>query len=119
MEVQERRKEKRNDLSVKLMMSRLDRKDKKEVPIEVLDISKAGIGFICNEVLDKGAVYEADVTIWTGDVIHACIEIVRLSPQEGGNIYGGIFVGMPESDWCRIRVYETYKDYDESGKRKM
>lgn len=52
MEVQRKKKEKRNDLSVKLMMSRLDRKDK--VPIEVLDISKAGIGFICNEVLDKG-----------------------------------------------------------------
>lgn len=115
----ERRKEKRTDLSVKLFMNRLDTKDKEAVPIEVLDLSKAGIGFICEKVLEKGAVYEADVTIWTGDTIHAFIEIVRVSPQQGGNIYGGIFVGMPESDWCRIRVFETYQDFDENGKRKM
>lgn len=119
MEQNERRKEKRNDLSVKLFMNRLDSKLSKAIPIEVLDLSKAGIGFICSEELEKGSVYEADITIWTGDTIHAFIEIVRVSPQEGGNIFGGIFVGMPEADWCRIRVYETYQEFDESGKRKM
>lgn len=115
----ERRKEKRNDLSVRLLMKRLASKEPQAVPIEVLDISKAGIGFICTENLEKGSVYEADVTIWTGDSIHAFIEIVRVNQQEGGNIYGGIFVGMPESDWCRIVVYETYQDFDENGNRKM
>src|SRR5574344_2091785 len=111
----ERRKEKRTDLSVKLFMNRLDTKDKEAVPIEVLDLSKAGIGFICEKVLEKGAVYEADLKIWTGDTIHAFIEIVRVSEEVGGGIFGGLFIGMPESDWCRIRVYETYQEFQEKA----
>lgn len=107
----ERRKERRNDLSIRIKINRLDKADKSAIEVDVLDVSKAGIGFICDEELESGAIYEADIHIWTGDTIHAFIEIVRVSSQEGGGIYGGIFVGMPESDWSRIRVYETYQDY--------
>ncbi len=107
----ERRKERRNDLSIRIRINRLDKSDNEQILVDVLDVSKAGIGFISDTELESGAIYEADITIWTGDTIHAFIEIVRVSTQEGGGIYGGIFVGMPESDWSRIRVYETYQDY--------
>ncbi len=107
----ERRKERRNDLSIRININRLDQKEKNQITVDVLDVSKAGIGFISDVELESGAIYEADITIWTGDTIHAFIEIVRVSAQQGGGIYGGIFVGMPESDWSRIRVYETYQDY--------
>ena len=52
-------------------------------------------------------------------VIPAFINVVRVSHEVGGNIYGGIFIGMPESDWCRIGVYETYQEYDESHEHKL
>lgn len=113
MATNERRKERRNDLSIRIKINRLDKNSNEQILVDVLDVSKAGIGFISDTELESGAIYEADITIWTGDTIHAFIEIVRVSAQEGGGIYGGIFVGMPESDWARIRVYETYQDYAE------
>ena len=112
----ERRKYKRMDLDVRIKLTRVDNgQTPEEIPVEVLDISRAGIGFFCDRELVNGAVYQANIKIWTGDIISAFINLVRVSVQENGNIYGGIFVGMPEADWCRIGVYETFQDYDENG----
>ena len=115
MATNERRKERRNDLSIRIKINRLDKTSNEQILVDVLDVSKAGIGFISDTELESGAIYEADITIWTGDTIHAFIEIVRVSAQEGGGIYGGIFVGMPESDWSRIRVYETYQEFGDKN----
>ncbi len=114
MAVVERRRDVRYDLAIKISMTRLDQKEGKSIDVEVLDVSRTGIGFLCPDELENGAVYQAEIRIWTGDVIKAFIEIVRVSRQVGGIIYGGIFIGMPESDWCRIVVYETYQEYDHS-----
>ena len=111
---EERRKARRMDLDVRVTLSRVDNSEG-DISVEVLDISRAGIGFFCTKELVNGAVYKSDIKIWTGDVITAFINIVRVGRQENGNIYGGIFVGMPEADWCRIGVYETFQDYDDHG----
>lgn len=111
----ERRRAKRLDLQGVIILNRVDPNVTQRVSIDVIDISSSGIGFICDEKLDMGAVYEADLKIWTGDTIHAFIEIVRVSEEVGGGIFGGLFIGMPESDWCRIRVYETYQDFQEKA----
>ena len=100
----DRRKDKRHDLSVTVTLSKVGENEK--IPVEVLDVSRTGIGIY--RELDNGAVYQADLTIWTGDTIHAFINLVRVQQREEGSVYGGIFIGMPESDWSRIRVYETY-----------
>ena len=47
------------------------------------------------------------MTIWTKEVIHAFIEIVRIEKKKDTFEYGGIFVGMPEMDAQRIEVYDT------------
>ena len=108
----EKRRAKRMDLQANLLLREIGQSASKGVVrIDVLDLSQTGIGFICDSELNIGTTYEADIIIWTGDIIHAFIEIVRKSGEHGGFIYGGVFIGMPESDWCRIRVYETYKDY--------
>ena len=41
-----------------------------------------GVGFICTEKLDIGAVYEGYLTIWTKEVIHCFIEVVRIVKEE-------------------------------------
>ncbi len=46
-------------------------------------------------------------------MIPAFINVVRVSHEVGGNIYGGVFIGMPENDSCRIAVYETYQDFND------
>lgn len=106
--MEERRRNKRMELTSRLVVKRLDSDEKKELEIVILDVSKTGIGFECDQALAIGAVYEGFLTIWTKEVIHAFIEIVRIVKKEQGFEYGGIFVGMPELDAQRIEVYETF-----------
>lgn len=104
----ERRKNNRIELQSKLIMKRLDNAEQeREIDIEVEDVSKTGVGFFCTEALQIGAVYEGYLTIWTKEVLHAFIEIVRIEKRTDSYLYGGIFIGMPEMDAARIAVYET------------
>ncbi len=110
MDMEERRKSKRTDLASKLLVKRLDKGAQEEIGVEVMNVSKTGIGFSCEELLDMGAVYEAYLTIWTKEVIHAFIEIVRIEKNVDAYDYGGLFIGMPEVDLQRIEVYNTVAD---------
>lgn len=111
MENKERRRNKRIELESRLIIKRLDNGTKEEqVAIQVADISKAGLGFNCTLPLEIGAVYEAFLTIWTKEVIHAFVEIVRIEKLEDTFRYGGIFIGMPEMDAARIEIYDTVKN---------
>ena len=108
MPVNERRKSKRIELESRILIKRLDGgTDTEEVNIEIIDVSKTGVGFSCHKPLEIGAVYEAYLTIWTKEVIHAFIEIVRIIKEADTFSYGGIFIGMPEMDAARIAVYDT------------
>lgn len=104
---QERRKTKRTDLESRLVIKRLDGNSGNEVTIQIADVSKNGIGFECAEPLQIGEVYEAYLTIWTKEVIHAFLQIVRIELKDGVYSYGAIFIGMPEMDSARIEVYQT------------
>ena len=50
-----------------------------EVEIDVLDVSKTGVGFICSTPLTVGAVYETLLKIWNDDEIHAHTFLVLAS----------------------------------------
>lgn len=108
--MEERRKSKRTELKSKLLVKRLDSGEREEVGVEVLNVSKTGIGFYCDALLDMGAVYESYLTIWTKEVIHAFIEIVRIEKKGDTYEYGGLFIGMPETDLQRIDVYNIVND---------
>ncbi|MDE6940552.1 MAG: PilZ domain-containing protein, partial [Lachnospiraceae bacterium] len=69
--MEERRRSKRTDLHSRLLVKRIDTSGQEEIAVDVKNVSKTGIGFYCNEILDMGAVYEAYLTIWTKEVIHA------------------------------------------------
>jgi len=110
----DKRKSKRTELESKLVVSRLDKKDgETELSIDVLNISKTGIGFNCTSPLEIGAVYEGFLRIWTQEVIHAFIEIVRIEKKDNTFNYGGLFIGMPEMEAFRIGVYQTLKENGE------
>ncbi len=108
--MQERRKSKRTELHSVLVMKRLDNQDEQEVTIEVNDISKTGVGFVCEEPLAIGNVYESYLTIWTKEVLHAFLRIVRIEMIDGNFHYGAVFIGMPEMDAARIEVYQTINE---------
>lgn len=105
--VEERRRSNRRKLISKLVVKRLDGSGKEEVEIEIADVSKTGIGFKCSKLLDIGAVYESFLRIWTQEVIHAFLEIVRIEKREDSYSYGAVFIGMPETEAGRIEIYNT------------
>ena len=110
--MEERRRSQRRELKSKLLVKRLGTDQKEEVGVDVKNVSKTGIGFYCDEVLNIGSVYEAFLTIWTKEVIHAFIEIVRIEKEDNTFEYGGLFIGMPEMDLQRIDVYNVVADAD-------
>lgn len=108
--MEERRKNKRTVMRSRLIIKRLDDEKQEKVEIEIVDVSKTGVGFICDMPLTIGAVYESFLTIWTKEVLHAFVRIVRIELTESGFSYGAVFVGMPEVDAGRIEVYQTINE---------
>ncbi len=108
--MEERRRSRRTEMSSTLMVNRLDQGDMQEVSIDILDVSPEGVGFLCREVLNIGAVYESRLKIWTHEVLHAFLQIVRIEMKRDTYAYGAVFIGMSGSDAARIRVYQTVND---------
>lgn len=113
--MEERRKSNRRELTSKLIIKRLGGVDVDEtVEIDITDVSKTGIGFTCSKALEIGAVYESYLRIWTQEVLHAFLEIVRIEKRDAVFSYGGIFIGMPEMDAARIEVYDTVENMNQN-----
>lgn len=108
--MEERRKSKRSTLNSKLIIKRLDGVSHTEVGIEVTDVSKTGVGFVAKQPLNIGEVYESYLTIWTKEVLHAFLQIVRIELKGNEYAYGAVFIGMPEMDAARIEVYQTINE---------
>ena len=96
----------------KLVIKRMDDNSSQDVAIDIVDVSKSGIGFTCKEQLQIGAIYEGFLTIWTKEVIHSFLQIVRIELKSGGFLYGAIFIGMAGMDAARIEVYQTVNDWE-------
>lgn len=107
--MQEKRNSRRMSLSAQLLIKNMhdSSETEEEVEINVLDVSKTGVGFMCNTPLEIGAVYEALLKIWNDDVIHAFLKVVRIEQtQDEKYICGTIFIGLPEMNAARIEVYD-------------
>ncbi len=94
-------------LNAHLVMKRLGDAEGEKVPVDIIDISKGGIGFSCETPLTMNAIYEMDLMIWTKDVIHTFVNITRFDSKK--NMYGATFTGMNENDSGKIRIYEMFE----------
>ena len=109
--MEEKRKHKRLELSGELILKKLGGGDDQQTAqILIHDCSRDGIGFITDAQLTIGNNYEANLTLWTKEVLHVFVQIVRAAKVDDVFQYGGIFIGMPDSDKMRIEVYETVED---------
>lgn len=111
--MEERRNGNRRKLTSTISITRLDGAAEEAVEIEIMDVSKSGVGFLCAKPLTIGAVYESHLRIWTQEVLHALLEIVRIEKTDHGYIYGAFFVGMPEMESSRIELYDTISNMKE------
>lgn len=106
----EKRKTKRLDLIGTLVTRRLDVEEGKKINIDIVDLSRRGIGFYCVEPLIVGSVYEVHLQIWTKEIIHTFFKIIRVELKEDKSLfYGATFVGMSEVDAGRIDDYYNVK----------
>ena len=113
--MQEKRHSKRSELVSTLMIKRLDSDEAgEEVTIDITDVSKGGVGFTCNKALQIGAVYESFLEIWTKEVLHAFIEIIRIEKRGDTYFYGSSFVGLPEMEAQRIATYQTVSNMNQT-----
>ncbi|MBH1940533.1 PilZ domain-containing protein [Mobilitalea sibirica] len=110
--MQERRKAKRMPVTLSLEISNLYKQDHVRVsnlhaPIEVINISKTGIGFLSESVLPEGYYFNANINLGNEDTLHCVVQIVRRQPAEDNKtMYGCEFVGM-----ATILSY-VFEEYD-------
>ncbi len=94
----EMRREKRWPAKLELEISSLFKQDNVKVedinaPIEVFDVSKAGIGFKTKSVLPMGYYFNARLVLCENDAINCVVRIIRQQQVEDGYIYGCEIVG--------------------------
>ena len=109
--MEDKRKHKRLELDGEILLKEIGGTgDAVPTQIEITDCSSDGLGFTTDAQLTIGHNYEANLKLWTKEVLHVFLQIVRASKDESGFHYGAIFIGMPDADKMRIQVYETVED---------
>ena len=114
--MEEKRRDRRISLTARLAIKNMSDSsaEAQSVEIDVLNVSKTGVGFICAAPLLIGEVYEADLKIWTDEIIHAFLKVVRIEQTEDGRyMCGTIFIGLPEMNAKRIEIYDLLNRIDE------
>jgi hypothetical protein len=111
----ERRKAKRMPVTLSLEILNLYKQDNVQVsnlyaPIEVVNISKTGIGFVSESILPVGYYFNANLNLGNSeDTLHCVVKIVRSQPtEEKKTLYGCEFVGM-----ATVLSY-VFDDYDDT-----
>ncbi len=113
--MEEKRRSKRMDINVRISLRAIDadEDDDKTYQVDVINISKGGMAFRCDEEITVNGFYDAQITLWTKEKIGAVIQVLR---KNGDNSYGGKFVGVSTSDLFKIEVYELFHYPDEEIK---
>lgn len=95
----EMRREKRWPAKLELEISSLFKQDNVKVeninaPIEVIDISKMGIGFKSKSNLPVGYYFNARLVLGAGgDALNCVVRIIRQQQRDEGYVYGCEMVG--------------------------
>ncbi|MCI5621321.1 MAG: PilZ domain-containing protein [Lachnospiraceae bacterium] len=112
--MEEKRKHKRLDLDVQIQLEKLDQggvTTLKLIHVDVTDISRSGLGFLSDKMLEIGSFYDTKIQIWTKEIINAVVEIVRCESRPDGKFkYGCTFVGMTDTEALKIDIYQIFND---------
>lgn len=111
---QERRKYKRLPIELVLSVNKVFKQDQEiidhlDARIQVVDISKTGIGFYCGAVLPVGYYFDGKIKLGEHAYFYAVIKIVRAvegEENEKNYFYGCEFVGLAPFLADKIDAYE-------------
>lgn len=116
--MEEKRREKRMPIKLSLEISDLYKQDyvyaiNINAPIEVVNISKSGIGFSSESKLPLGYYFNASINLGEKETLHSVIKIIRSHPMDDRlTMYGCEFIGMAEILSFIFDAYE-YKCLEE------
>lgn len=112
----EKRGSKRLEISVSVVLERLDKGSVTTVTytqVDVTNISKTGLAFKTDQKLEEGACFDANIQIWTKETISTVFKIVRTAQTPDGLYeYGCTFVGMTDTDALKIEIYQLFNDVE-------
>ena len=81
----------------------------REFPIEIIDISKGGIGFITTEELPLNYYFNAKIDLGNGKQFYSVIKIMRIEDTDNGFNYGCEFTGLADILSLYIDEFENEK----------
>lgn len=111
--MQERRRHKRLPIKLVIDIDKLFRQDNEVISdlnesIEVINISKTGIGFICKDELPLDYYFNAKIEFNDTRFFYCVIKIIRKEVLEDTNLYGCEFVGLAEFLSNKVDEYEAF-----------
>lgn len=111
----ERRKTKRIDFKLKLIVDSLYKQDHIELnnienEIEILDISRSGLGFISEADMPMDFYFNAHIIMDEDKRFFGVLKIIRKSETEDGFNYGCEFIGLADILSNVIDEYDNEKN---------
>jgi len=108
--MEERRKYNRFPLKLELTISTLFKQDYELVPninesIQVKNISKSGIGFLCSNELPVNYYFDAKIQLTPDKHFYAVLKILRVDKVDEGYFVGCEFIGLADILSMRVDLY--------------
>jgi len=113
----DQRKSKRTGMNVKIKLrtiqSDLITKDlDEEMEVEVVNISKDGMGFKTEKILAFNRLYDTEIVLTNGEKFSSIIKIVRMENEgESEILYGCHFVGINGTDQFKIDIFQILCEF--------
>lgn len=109
--MEERRKHKRLPIFLELEINQLFKQDNEVIAdldedIEVINISKTGIGFLSKTELPLDYYFNAKIEFDNTQYFYCVLKIIRKELKEVGTLYGCEFVGLAEFLSKKVDDYE-------------
>ena len=113
--MEERRKNRRLPIKLEIEIDKLFKQDNKIIhdineSIEVINISKTGIGFLCKDELPLEYYFNAKIEFNEVKYFYCVLKIIRKESAEDSNLFGCEFVGLAEFLASKVDEYETLLD---------
>lgn len=114
-QVEDRRRNKRLPIKLEIDIDKLFRQDNEIISninesIEVINVSKTGIGFLCKDDLPLDYYFNAKIEFDERRYFYCVIKILRKEDYEDSILFGCEFVGLAEFLSNKVDEYESILD---------
>lgn len=111
----EKRKHKRLPIKLEIEIDKLFKQDNEIIhdineSIEVINISKTGLGFLCKDDLPLEYYFNAKIEFNEFKYFYCVLKIIRKEIFEDTNLFGCEFVGLAEFLSSKVDEYEALLD---------